>query len=130
MNTDPISDMLTRIRNASASGKGEILLPFSKVKFAIAKTLEREGFIGSVKKIEQGKFPMLNVNILYIDDGPRIRQIRRVSKPGKRVYVKADALPNVLSGFGVAVVSTPSGIMTNKEAKKRCLGGEVICEVF
>lgn len=130
MITDPISDMLTRIRNASAAGKEEVSLPYSKVKFAIAKVLEHEGFISRAQKVEQGKFSALSLRLIYIEDGPRIRQIRRVSKPGKRVYAKFDALPNVLSGFGVAVVSTPSGIMTNKEARKRCLGGEVICEIF
>lgn len=130
MITDPISDMLTRIRNASKAGHAEVVLPYSNLKFAVAKVLSTEGFVGDVKKLEDGKFAKLSIGIKYEADGPRIRSISRVSKPGHRVYAKADALPRVLSDFGIAVLSTPNGIMTNKEARKRRLGGEVICEVF
>lgn len=129
MITDPISDMLTRIRNASAAGKAEVMLPFSNIKFAIAKVLSTEGYVGDVKKVE-GTFPSLSIGIKYEADGPRIRNVKRVSKPGHRVYAKADELPRVLNDFGIAIVSTPNGIMTNREARKRRLGGEVICELF
>ncbi|MEI7741041.1 MAG: 30S ribosomal protein S8 [bacterium] len=130
MITDPISDMLTRIRNASAAGHAEVVLPYSNLKFAVAKVLGGEGFVGEVKKLEDGKFLKLSIGIKYESDGPKIRNIKRVSTPGHRMYVKADELPRVLSGLGVAVISTPSGVMTNKEARKRRLGGEVICEIF
>jgi len=130
MVNDPISDMLTRIRNASAAGHAEVVLPFSNMKFAVAKVISGEGFVGEVKKVEDGVFSKLSIGIKYEADGPRIRNIKRISKPGHRVYAKADSLPRVLSDFGIAVMSTPNGIMTNKEARKRRLGGEVICEIF
>lgn len=130
MLTDPIADMLTRIRNASLAHKSEVVLPYSNLKYAIAKVLEGEGYIGEVKKVADGKFSKIEITVKYEADGPRIRNIRRVSKPGQRVYRKAEELPNVLSGFGIAVISTPNGVMTNKEAKKRRLGGEIICEVY
>jgi small subunit ribosomal protein S8 len=122
--------MLTRIRNASAAGHAEVVLPFSNMKFAVAKVISGEGFVGEVKKVEDGVFSKLSIGIKYEADGPRIRNIKRISKPGHRVYAKADSLPRVLSDFGIAVMSTPNGIMTNKEARKRRLGGEVICEIF
>ena len=130
MITHPISDMLTRIRNAQAVNKTDIVLPYSSLKFAVAKVLEAEGYVGEVKKLDQNHFAELAVNLKYEVDGPRIRFIKRVSKPGHRVYAKANELPRVLSDFGIAIISTPNGIMTNKEARKRRLGGEVICEVF
>jgi small subunit ribosomal protein S8 len=122
--------MLTRIRNASAVGHAEVVLPFSNLKFAIAKVLSQEGFVGDVKKVEEGKFAKLSIGIKYESDGPKIRNIKRISKPGHRLYKKSTELPRVLSGLGVAVVSTPNGVMTNKEASKRHLGGEIICEIF
>ena len=130
MITDPISDMLTRIRNASAAGHAEVVLPYSNLKFAVAKVISAEGFVGDVKKVEDGVFSKISIGIKYEADGPKIRHIKRVSKPGHRVYAKADGLPRVLSDFGIAVLSTPNGIMTNKEARKRRLGGEIICEIF
>ncbi|MFH0928566.1 MAG: 30S ribosomal protein S8 [bacterium] len=130
MITDPISDMLTRIRNASASGKTEVVMPYSNLKYAVAKVLSESSFVGEVKKLESGKFSELSVGIKHEPDGPKIRFLKRISKPGHRVYVKTAELPKVLSGFGLAIVSTPNGIMTNVEARKRRLGGEVICEVY
>lgn len=130
MMTDPISDMLTRLRNASVVHKTEIQLPFSTVKFAIAKILEKEGFVGHVERAEANKRPVLSIGLVYDGKEPRLRSLKRISKPGLRVYAKADALPRVMSGFGVAIISTPNGLMTNKEARTRRLGGEVICEVF
>lgn len=130
MITDPISDMLARIRNAQAVRKAELTLPYSKVKFHIAKILETEGYVGAVEEIKEGKFPQLRIGLKYTNREPRIRMIKRVSKPGLRVYAKSDELPRVLSDIGIAIISTPNGLMTNKEARVRRLGGEVICEIF
>lgn len=129
MITDPISDMLTRIRNAQAVHKREVVMPYSKVKFAIAKILEKEGYVEGVGQIEQGKFPALRIGLKYRDRFPAIQNLRRVSKPGQRIYTKSAELPKVLSDFGIAIISTPNGLMTNKEARARRLGGEVICEI-
>ncbi len=129
MMTDPISDMLTRIRNAQAVKKPEIVLPYSNVKFSIAKILEKEGYVGRVQKTEEEKFPQLKVELQYEENQPKIHAIKRVSKPGRRVYAKSAELPRVLSDIGIAIISTPNGLMTNKEARARHLGGEVICEV-
>jgi small subunit ribosomal protein S8 len=130
MMTDPISDMLTRIRNAQAVKKHEIVFPYSKIKFAIAKILEKEGYVNGVERVTESKFPNIRMNLLY-EDGkqPQIKALRRVSKPGCRVYAKSEELPIVLSNFGIAIISTPNGLMTNKEARARHLGGEVICEI-
>jgi small subunit ribosomal protein S8 len=130
MNTDPISDMLTRIRNASAVKKPEVVLPYSNMKYSIAKILEREGYVGQVEKTTDEKFANLRIELKYKDTDSVITKLNRVSKPGRRVYSKYDELPNVLSGMGMAIVSTPNGLMTNKEARKRHLGGEVICEIY
>jgi small subunit ribosomal protein S8 len=130
MITDPISDMLARIRNAQAVRKAHLTLPYSKVKFHIAKILKAEGYIESAEEMKEGKFPQLRIVLKYTNREPSIRMIKRVSKPGLRVYAKSDELPRVLSDIGIAIISTPNGFMTNKEARVRRLGGEVICEVF
>lgn len=130
MITDPISDMLTRIRNAQAVKKREIVMPFSKVKFAIAKILEKEGYVQDVRQVEEGKFRTLRIGLKYQDRSPVIQSLRRVSTPGRRVYTKSTELPKILSDLGIAIISTPNGLMTNKEARARHLGGEVICEIY
>lgn len=129
MITDPISDMLSRIRNAQAVKKSELTLPYSKVKFHIAKILENEGYVGEVEETKVGKFPQLRIVLKYQNREPRIREITRISKPGRRVYAKSGELPRVLSDIGIAIISTPNGLMTNKEARVRHLGGEVLCEI-
>lgn len=129
MMTDPISDMLSRIRNAQAVRKAEVVLPYSNQKFGIAKILEKEAFVSEVKKDSEGKFPVIRIGLLYKDRSPAISSIKRISKPGKRVYAKHNELPRVLSDLGIAIISTPNGLMTNKEARTRHLGGEVICEI-
>ena len=126
MMTDPIADMLTRIRNASSAKKPEVILPKSNAKFVIAKILEKEGYLAKVEINENN----LVLTIRFVRDEPVIRDIRRVSKPGRRVFAKKGELPRVLSGNGLAVVSTSQGIMTNIEARARSLGGEVVCEVY
>lgn len=129
MITDPISDMLTRIRNASMAKKAMVSLPYSNIKFAIVKILEKEGYLEDVKVSEQGAKKTITLNIQYDGTRPAISQVKRISKPGRRVYLKADQMPTVLSGLGLAIISTPNGLMTNIEARQRRLGGEVICEI-
>lgn len=130
MFTDPISDMLTRIRNASRAKKSELVLPYSKFKANLAKLLEREGFVGSVTELT-GKFKMLQIQLKYGPAGePVIADIQRVSKPGQRIYLAVDKLPRTNSGFGLTVVSTPKGLLTDKEARKERVGGEVVCQVW
>ena len=132
--TDPIADMLTRIRNAQAVHKPEVVLPFSRVKNEIAEILKREGYIKSVEKLEtyDGRdFPHLQLTLKYL--GPRepaITNVKRISTPGRRVYVQKERLPKVLNNLGIAIISTSHGLMTNKQAKKAGLGGEVICEIY
>ena len=136
MHTDPISDMLTRIRNASAVKKDEAVLPFSKLKFEVAKVLKNNGYIKEVEKISASKsreangFDELRIELKYQDDKSVITKLRKISKPGRRVYVSKDNLPYVLNNFGIAIISTPQGLMTNKEARKKGVGGEVLCEVY
>lgn len=130
MMTDPISDMLTRLRNAFAVHKREVTLPYSNMKFAIAKILEKEGYVEGVEKTTQGTHPALRMTLTYRDGRPSIVEVHRVSTPGHRVYAKATELPRVSSDMGIAIVSTSNGLMTNKQARARKLGGEVICEVF
>lgn len=127
--SDPISDMLTRIRNGLAVKKQEVVLPYSNAKFAIAKILEKESYVASVEKKADGKFPQIRIALKYEDGKPVITMIKRVSKPGLRVYAKSSELPRVVSGYGIAIISTPNGMMTNKEARARRLGGEVVCEI-
>jgi len=128
--TDTIADMLTRIRNAAAVKKPEVVLPFSKVKFNIAKILEQENYVGAVTKIKEGSFDVLRIQLKYTDGGSAIRHIRRISKPGQRIYVSGKELPRILSGYGTAIISTSHGVMTNKEAAKKNVGGEFICEIW
>lgn len=130
MNTDPISDFLTRIRNAQAARHETVALPGSRIKFAMAKILEQEGYITQVKESSSGPKKTIEFALKYLGKTPYIRSLKRVSTPGRRVYRKATELPRVLSGQGIAIVSTSSGIMTNKEARKRKLGGEVLCEIY
>ncbi|PLX27519.1 30S ribosomal protein S8 [Candidatus Parcubacteria bacterium] len=136
--TDPIADMLTRIRNASAVNKFDVVLPMSKVKHELAKILAKEGWVQEVSVEEsapRGKsktsFKELKITLKYKKSGKSaITRIRRISKPGLRIYVNKENLPKVLNNLGIAVISTPQGLMTNKEARKKGLGGEVLCEVY
>lgn len=129
MYTDPISDLLTRIRNASSAGLDTMSVPGSRIKLAIAKVLEREGFIAGVKETTVGPKKSFSVTLKYDGKIPAIRSIDRISTPGRRVYAKSSELRPVLSGQGIAILSTSAGLMTNKEARRRKLGGEVLCEV-
>lgn len=126
---DPIANMFTIIRNAQAVARSEAVLPFSKIKLAIAKILEQTGYIKKVS-IEKNKFKEIKIELIYQADQPKIRALNRISKPGRRVYVAADQLPIVLNKKGLAIISTSQGLMTNKEAKKKKIGGEVIGEIY
>lgn len=132
--TDTIADMLTRIRNAQAVGKSEIVLPMSKIKFGIAKILEQNELIEKTELVKTvGKksvFNELRIILKYKNGEPVISSLKRVSKPGRRVYAGKTDLPRVLNNFGIAIISTPQGLMTNKEARKKGVGGEIICEVY
>ncbi|MFA4954126.1 MAG: 30S ribosomal protein S8 [Patescibacteria group bacterium] len=130
MHTDPISDFLTRLRNAQSAFRDSVELPSSRMKYTLAKILEREGFVGAVAERAEGPKKTLTVVLKYNGREPAIRSISRVSKPGRRVYGKTQDLPRVLSNMGIAIVSTSAGVMTNKEARRRKLGGEIICEVY
>lgn len=126
MNTDPISDMLTRIRNAYQVDKTTVLVETSKIKEAILDILKKSNYISDYKK--EGN--LLTVELRYNDGQPALSKIERISKPGRRVYVKKDEIPTVLSGHGIAIVSTPKGVFTGDEAKKQGLGGELIARVY
>ncbi|MSR85274.1 30S ribosomal protein S8 [Candidatus Uhrbacteria bacterium] len=130
MNTDPISDFLTRLRNAGAAHHEQVHVPASRLKLALAQLLEREGYISDVKEIEEDREKMIQLSLKYLGKAPLIRSLTRVSTPGRRVYCKTHELPCVLSDQGIAVVSTSAGLMTNKEARRRKLGGEVLCEIY
>lgn len=129
--TDPIADMLTRIRNAGTARRSQTRCPSSKQKLAIAKVLEQAGFLGSVKVESRDGHPELVLGIRYDEEGqPLIDGIRRVSKPGRRVYVDHEGVPRVRQGLGVAVISTSKGILSDRQAREQHVGGEYICEVW
>jgi len=128
---DPISDMLTRIRNAGMARKPEVVMPSTKVLVAIAKVLKAEGYIGEFEVMEKEPQNDLRITLRYgADKKHSIRDIKRVSKPGLRVHAGKDAIPRVKSGLGIAIVSTPQGVLTGYEARRRGIGGEVLCTVF
>lgn len=132
---DPISDMLTRIRNAQRAGHKEAIIPFSKLKFAIAKILEENNLIEKATKEKGEKFPFLKVVLKYekvsnTEKIPAISEIKRISKLGQRKYIKNSEINRVKNGYGIAVISTSKGLMTNSEARRKGLGGEVLCEVW
>jgi len=127
--SDPIADMLTRIRNAQAVDKSVVKMPSSKLKVAIAQVLKDEGYIdGFVVRDETGK-PELEIALKYYAGKPVIERIERVSRPGLRIYKGRDAIPQVMNGLGVAIVTTPKGVMTDRKARQTGVGGEVLCYV-
>jgi len=131
MLTDPIADMLTRIKNANKARHQYVEMPASKLKIEIAKILKREGYIEDYEVIASQPFNILRIKLKYLPDKRQvIHGLRRISKPGLRVYVKKDEIPRVLGGLGIAIISTSKGLMTDKEARKQGLGGEVICYVW
>lgn len=131
MMTDPIADMLTRIRNGNMGRHKRVDIPASKLKQAIAAILKKEGYIREYGYIEDKKQGVLRIYLKYAPDSQRvITGIKRISKPGLRVYVQKDNLPRVLNGLGIAIISTSQGLLTDKEARKANVGGEVLCYVW
>ena len=129
--TDPIADMLTRIRNANSAKHKEVDIPASNMKRAIAQILLDEGYIASFEEIKDEKQGMLRITLKYNENGKRVIDgLKRISKPGLRIYVNKDELPQVLNGLGIALISTSKGIKTDKEARKEGLGGEVLAYVW
>jgi len=129
--TDPIADMLTRIRNATMVRHDRTDIPASKMKLEIAKILKQEGYIRTFKLIDEGPQGVIRVYLKYSDDGePVIHGLKRVSRPGRRVYRGVEDLPKVLNGLGVAIVSTNRGILTDEQARRLGVGGEVLCEIW
>lgn len=131
MMTDPISDMLTRMRNALNAKQNFVIVPFSKFKMEILSVIKKAGYIEDIKEVGDGQVKMIKIKLKYSNSGKSvISNLKKISKPGRRVYVNQNSLPVVLGGLGIAVISTPQGVMTNIEAKKQKVGGEVICEVY
>ena len=131
MNTDPIADMLTRIRNANMVSHESVEMPSSKLKVELAKLLKDEGYIVHYSTRQEGKFSFLTVVLKYDEKNkPVISNLKRISKPGLRTYCKSKNLPQVFGGLGIAIVSTSKGLMTDRKAKKESLGGEILCYVW
>lgn len=128
--TDPIADMLTRIRNANSAKHSVVSIPFSRIKESIANILKNEGYIVDYSIEEEGNKKNIVVTLKYVDGETVIKGLRRISKPGRRVYSSVENLPKVLGGLGIAIVSTPKGVITDKECRKHSVGGEVICYVW
>ena len=127
--TDPIADMLTRIRNGQTSRKTSVTMPSSQAKVAVAKVLKDEGYIANFSTEQDGAKTSLTVELKYFEGKPVIENVRRVSKPGLRIYRASDDLPRVLGGLGIAIVSTSAGVMSDREARQKGIGGEVLCVV-
>ena len=130
MITDPIADMLTRIRNANQMKHESVSMPASRLKLEILNVLKNEGYISEYEKIEDGKQGIIKVTLKYIDKVRVIKGLKRISKPGLRVYAKATELPKVLNGLGIAIISTSKGLKTDKEARELGVGGEVLAFVL
>jgi small subunit ribosomal protein S8 len=129
--SDPLSDLLTRLRNGMRAGHDKVDVPSSRVKEAVLKVLEEEGYVASFRKVQDGGRPVLRVGLKYDGEGePIVSGLERVSRPGRRVYAKADDIPSVLGGLGMSIVSTSKGIVTDKKARQSRLGGEVLCNVW
>ncbi|HZS76773.1 MAG TPA: 30S ribosomal protein S8 [Ktedonobacteraceae bacterium] len=128
--TDPIADMLTRIRNAARARHTKVVIPASKMKLAIAKILKEEGYIRDIEVVKDTPQGSIRLTLRYVDKRPVITQLKRVSKPGLRVYTKRAAIPRVRGGLGIAILSTPKGLMTGHRAYLQGLGGEVVCYVW
>ncbi len=127
--SDPIGDMLARIKNAQVRNHSKVSLPSSKFKAKIADVLKSEGYIIDYK-INEDKKPSIEIDLKYNSGNPVINTIERISKPGRRIFSSANSLPKINNGLGIAIVSTPQGVMTDVDARKKKLGGEIICKVF
>ena len=128
--TDPISDFLTRIRNASRAQKVRVEIPSSNIKVGLAEILKKSGYIYDFKVEEDKKQNVITVLLKYADGSPAIHGLKRISKPGLRIYAESNKLPRVLNGLGTAIISTSQGLLTDKEARKQSTGGEVLCYIW
>ena len=128
--SDPIGDMIARVKNAQARNHKKVELPSSNFKTKIADILKNEGFIKDFKIAVEDKKPVLSLELKYHSGNPVITNFERVSKPGRRIFSSADSLPKINNGLGIAIVSTPKGVMTDMDARKQKVGGEIICKVF
>ncbi len=129
--TDPIADMLTRVRNAGKAKFNSVDIPGSKIKIEMARVMKDEGYIRNYKFIKDGKQGILRVYLKYTDSqAPVIQELKRVSKPSRRVYVSSDEIKTVYNGMGISILSTSRGILTDKQARKQKIGGEVLCNIF
>lgn len=128
--TDPLGDMLTRIRNGQQARKDSVLTPASKLRARVLDVLQREGFIRGYSSVLDGVHQNLRIDLKYFEGKPAIQHLARVSKPGRRVYSGATELPRVRNGLGITIVSTPKGVLSDAEAREQNVGGEVLCQVF
>ena len=128
--TDPIADFLTRIRNASRAGKPRVDIPASSMKKSLAEILKSQSFIKDYAVIEDNKQNIIRVELKYTNGSPAISGLKRISKPGLRIYKNSKDLPRVLNGLGVAVISTPKGLLTDKDARTQSVGGEIVCYIW
>jgi len=128
--SDPIGDMIARIKNAQLRNHKKVQLPSSKFKIKIAEVLKSEGYIIDYKVSQESNKPYLEISLKYNSGNPVISSIQRVSKPGRRVFSRAESLPKINNGLGIAIISTPKGVMTDIDARKQKVGGEIICKVF
>ncbi|SEN22406.1 30S ribosomal protein S8 [Nitrosomonas marina] len=127
--SDPIADMLTRIRNAQMAKKNTVRIPFSQIKFDIASVLKEEGYITEIEKKTIDNHAQLELQLKYYSGLPVIERIQRISRPGLRIYKSSSEIPQVMSGLGIAIISTSRGVMSGKQAQKAGIGGEILCEV-
>ena len=129
--SDPISDLLTRIRNAQERGKSKVSSPASRLRERVLEVLQHEGFIRGFTTVQQGSGKAeIEIELKYFDGAPVIRELQRVSKPGRRVYASVETLPTVFNGMGISILSTPKGVMSDADARTQNVGGEVLCTVF
>lgn len=129
--TDPLGDMLTRIKNGQAARKDSVVTPASKLRISVLEVLQREGYIrGWSSETLDGSHPAVRIELKYFEGQPAIRELKRVSKPGRRVYSGVTTLPRVKNGLGITIVSTPKGVLSDAEARQQNVGGEVLCQVF
>lgn len=130
MTTDPIADIIIRIKNAYLARRKTLEVPHSNMKKAIADILLAEGYLTQVLVTTQGPFPVLSIDLKYVGKLPAINDVKRLSKPGRRLYAPANKLPKALGGYGITIVSTSKGVMTDKQARKQNVGGELLCQVW
>lgn len=128
--TDPIADMINRLANAQAVKKETVEVPFSQIKYAIAKILEEKGFVKSVEFKGKRAKKLIEIVLLYPNGSPRVMGVKRISKPGQRVYVPFQGIRRIRNGQGIAIISTSKGLMTDREAQKQKVGGEILCEIY